>query len=147
MFKLFLLKVLRLFFSILKIFPVKQNQYFFLSYKGKQFSCNPRAVYLYLEENTRGNVFVWGINNKALVSQSYNNKLICVKPKSLKYYYTLIRSKYVITNIQFPSFLSKKKDAVWINTWHGGGAFKLVEYSSSGLYAKATRKIQCKNTI
>ena len=146
MLKLILLELVRIIFSFLKLFPIKQNQYFFLSYKGRQFSCNPRAIYLYLEANTTNNIFVWGINNSELVSKCYNNKLIWVKPKSLQYYLKLIQSKYVITNIQLPSFLPKKKDAIWVNTWHGGGAFKLVEYPSVGIYSKMTRNIQCKNT-
>ena len=146
MIRLILLKIINFFLSILKVFPLKDNQYFFMSYQGKQFSCNPRAIYFYLDKNKKNVKFLWGIYEKKLVTPSCNNKMICVKPNTLKYYISIIRSKYVITNIQLPTYIPKKKGAVWINTWHGGGAFKLVEYPSTNLYARITKEIQARNT-
>lgn len=147
MIKLFLLCTVRFILSFFKIFRLQAKQCFFMSYAGTQYSCNPRAIYEYLDKKKEGFVFVWAVNDNINVkSVSENNSLILVTPNTLKYYFYLITSKYVFTNIQLSTFIPKKKNSVWVNTWHGGGAFKKVEYPSINVYAKITKKLQCKQT-
>lgn len=147
MIKLILLYFINFLLSLFKIFPVKKNQFFFESYQGKQFSCNPKAIFEYCTKNYSNKVFVWSLNEKLDFSEySSVNKIIQVKPKSLKYYFYLLTSKYVFTNIELSTFIPKRKKSIWVNTWHGGGAFKKVEHLETNFYSKVTKKIQQKNT-
>ena len=146
MLKLLILYLLKIFLSIFKIFSIKKNRFFFISYQGKQYSCNPKAIYEYLCNCNEDNEYVWCVNKGINVPDINGEKLICVEPKTLKYYHYLITSHFVFTNIQLPTYIPKNKKSVWINTWHGGGAYKRVETPESNLYEKVTKKIQIKNT-
>ena len=42
-----------------------------------------------------------------------------VKYLSLSYFFWLARSKYWISNCKLPSYILKKKDQVYLQTWHG----------------------------
>lgn len=118
-----------------------------MSYAGSQYSCNPRAIYEYMDKIKEGFVFVWAAKNNVTIKQtSDKNKLKIVRPGTFYFYLYLITSKYVFTNIQLPTFIPKKNNSIWINTWHGGGAFKKVEYPSINIYAKITKKLQSKQT-
>lgn len=148
MIKLILLYFLQFLLSVFKIFSVKKNQFFFESYQGKQFSCNPKAIFEYLSDNYSNKIFVWSLNIEIDFSDYSNkNKIITVKPKSFRYYFYLLTSKYVFTNIELSTFIPKRKNSIWVNTWHGGGAFKKVEHLETNFYSKVTKKIQQKIQI
>lgn len=147
MIKIVVLYMIRFILSILKILPLKKNSIFFLSYQGKQYSCNPRAIYEYMNSHFSGLEFIWGIyDSTKVINCSSVNALKCAKPKTFAYFKRLVTAKYVITNIQLPVYIPKKHDSIWINTWHGGGAFKKVEYPATNLYSKIARNIQMKHT-
>ena len=40
--------------------------------------------------------------------------------------------------------MPKKRKSIWINTWHGGGAFKVVDTPQRTIYEQITKKIQIK---
>lgn len=105
--------------SVLKLFPVKQNRILFCAYEGREFSCNPRAMYEYLKSLDGNFEFVWCINDFSKISDD----VIKVKTKSLKYWYYAETSKIFFKNWGF-DWLLKRKKTLWIDTWHGGGAFK-----------------------
>ena len=47
-----------------------------------------------------------------------------VRRDSLMYYLYLFSSKVVISNAGFRKFIPKRKEQIWLETWHGGGAYK-----------------------
>lgn len=112
--------------AVLKIFPVKKNRIMFVSYGGKQFSCNPRAMYEYLTDIGEKFEFVWAIDDFSKIPAEEN--VIKVNPKAyIKYWFYQLTSKYLFTNMGFDYHL-KRKNILWINTWHGGGAFKRINW-------------------
>ena len=135
--KIFIFCIIRLFLSLLKLFPLNKKTFFFESYQGEQFSCNPRAVFEYLKNKNCNCTFIWS----AKKFSNFPDDVKKVHPKTFLYYFYLITSKYVITNIELSSFIPKKKNAIWINTWHGGGAFKRVEHEEKTFYQKLTKKL------
>lgn len=147
MIKILVLYLIKFFLLPLKILPTKKNSILFLSYQGKQYSCNPRAIYEYMNSHFSNLEFIWGIYDSTKVLDcSSANTLKWVKPNTFAYFKRLVTAKYVITNIPLPVYIPKKTDTVWVNTWHGGGAFKKVEYPVTNLYAKIARNIQNKHT-
>lgn len=147
MMKLILLYIIKIFLSLLKIFPLHKKRYFFMSYYGHQYSCNPRAIYEYFVKNYNGLEFVWCISDAAKITGlPGENELITVSKNSLKYFYYLITSHFVFSNIQLETYMPKKRKSIWINTWHGGGAFKVVDTPQRTIYEQITKKIQIKNT-
>lgn len=73
-----------------------------------------------MKENFPGEYeFVWQYSGKASEEST-----ICVKPGSVKDLFYLLTSKVLISNDGFGSFIPKRKSQLFINTWHGGGAYK-----------------------
>ena len=139
MIKIIIAIILRCCLSIFKIFPINDRKIFFISYLGKQFSCNPKAIYEFIKSKDSSYTFVWAIDDFSKI----NDNVIKVKPKSLKYFYHIITSKFFITNNGFPCWLPKKKGAIWIETWHGGGAFKRIDLNEN-MYSKWANKTRAK---
>ena len=139
MIKILIAAILHYCLSIFKIFPTNPRKVFFISYLGKQFSCNPRAIYDYMKMQHKDYIYVWAINDFSKI----NDDVIKVKPKSLKYFYHMLTSRIFITNNGFSCWLPKKKGAIWIDTWHGGGAFKRIDCNET-VYSKWANETRAK---
>lgn len=103
--------------------PVKQKTIVFESFAGKSYSCNPRYIYEYLINTNQDFKFVWIFNElgKEIVGNAKQ-----VKRFSWKYYYYLATSKYWVTNARMPNYLCKRKETIYLQTWHGTPLKKLA---------------------
>lgn len=121
----FLLNTLRLFMNLLSyIFPIKDNRVLFTAFNGKQYSCNPKYIYLkLLELKLNGIDYIWVYNNP----DKLHNTLKTVRFMSIKYIYYYLTSRIIVTNQGFKSFIPKSHGQVHIETWHGGGAYKKID--------------------
>ena len=96
--------------------PVNPKRIMFESMWGKQFSCNPRYLYEYINENYPDYECIWSF----LDEQDYfSGNAIPVKKYSLKYYYYLATSKFLCDNVGFEIDFIKRDDQVYIQTMHG----------------------------
>ena len=119
------LKLKRLFTKLFWIFPINKNKIFFTSYEGKQYSCNPKAIYEKILSLGERYVFVWEYN-KNQIPEKVKVHAKVVKHNSLKYFMQLSTSQYIITNSGISASISLRKSQMCVNTWHGGGAYKKV---------------------
>ncbi len=89
----------------------------FISYHGKGYLCNPKYIHQELLNDSRFNDynFVWALKNTN--TEIEGAKII--KYRSLEYFYYLAKSKFWIVNCKLPSYCKKKKDQIYIQTWHG----------------------------
>ena len=123
--------VLRLFY----IFKINHKRVLFVAYEGRQYSCNPKYIFEYLYKNHKEDYeLVWCLNDENNLPKQYDNVKI-VKHYSLLYFYYALTSKYFISNLAIDPILPKRKQQVFINTWHGSGAYKRVS-SNVKLYNK-----------
>ena len=124
------------------VFPIKNNR-FFSAYSGRQYSCNPKYISDWIEQNYKDEFeIIWAFNEPDAFSYLKNRNIKCVKFKSIKYLYYLLTSKIVIDNVESWSILPKRTGQYVINTWHGGGAYKGV-----GLKRKDTSETLDKNML
>lgn len=131
------------FLCIFFVFPIKNNRIFFSAYSGRQYSCNPKYISDWIEQNYKDEFeIIWAFNEPDAFSYLKNRNIKCVKFKSIKYLYYLLTSKIVIDNVESWSILPKRTGQYVINTWHGGGAYKGV-----GLKRKDTSEILDKNML
>lgn len=96
--------------------PQNKKLFMFEAYWGKSYSCNPKAIYEYLDRHYPSYKVVWSLNNP------YDNipgKAIKVRRNSWKYYYYLARSKYFINNVNWPNKYIKRSDSIEVQTLHG----------------------------
>lgn len=122
--KLFVIRTLRVFMRIFYVFPVKRNRINFSVNRGKSISCNPKYIYEYMKENFPGEYeYIWECETDN-VNMGEDTKV--VKPGSIKSLYYLMTSKVIIRNDGLGSYIPKRNSQFFINTWHGGGAYKRV---------------------
>lgn len=122
MFKLLIVYVVRLILKVFYVFPIKQNRIVFMAYHGKSFSCNPKYIYEYMACRYGDNFeYVWVLNKKQA-----EDKMIMVTNKSFKFFYYLLTAKVIVSNNGLGSYIPKRQKQFFINTWHGGGAYKRI---------------------
>lgn len=119
-----LLHLLMRFFQMVLV--KKKTRIFFISFKGKAYSDNPRAIsekvyQLYGEQLE----YIWAID-KSKNDLRIPNYVKRVKADSLKSFYYLCTSKIWVSNFCFPSWSYKSSEQYYIQTWHGDIAIKKI---------------------
>ncbi|KMK77402.1 CDP-glycerol glycerophosphotransferase family protein [Alkalihalobacillus pseudalcaliphilus] len=112
-------------FKVIALFPVKKGFILFESFSGKQYSCNPRAIYEYMNENDYPYKYVWSVNGN-LINDFSTKGIPVVKRHSFKWFLIAARAEFWITNSRMPSWLPKPTHTTYIQTWHGTPLKKLV---------------------
>ncbi|HET7578174.1 MAG TPA: bifunctional glycosyltransferase family 2 protein/CDP-glycerol:glycerophosphate glycerophosphotransferase [Bacillales bacterium] len=103
-------------YPLFRLLPMNKKTVVFESYWGRSFSCNPRAIYEYMEQNGMDYKYVWILDNE---NTPVSGKGQGVRKKSWRYFYYLATAKYFVNNANFPNFYMKRKKAVEIHTLHG----------------------------
>ncbi|MFA2565524.1 CDP-glycerol--glycerophosphate glycerophosphotransferase [Bacillus wiedmannii] len=117
-----LCKGLFLFFSYL---PPKKNLIIFESYAGKQYSCNPRAIYEHMLQKNIDFQMVWSVNKNCTVQFDEGN-IPYVKRFSIRWFILLARARYWVTNSRMPNWIPKPNHTIYVQTWHGTPLKKLA---------------------
>ncbi|MBO1199753.1 CDP-glycerol glycerophosphotransferase family protein [Staphylococcus simiae] len=108
---------------ITKVVPVQQDLIVIESNVGKSVSDSPKVIYDALKSYTNKYRIVWVTN----VQYPFNDeRVITVKRLSPEYYYYLSRAKYWINNQNFPTYMKKHKDTIYLQTWHGTPLKKML---------------------
>lgn len=115
----------RILMKLFYVFPIEKNKVFFSSYEGKQFSCNPKYVFLKLQEGGECFKIVYEYNDVKHAPEELEGVTI-VRHNSFPYFFHLLTAKVIVSNNAISPKIPVRKSQYVINTWHGGGAFKKV---------------------
>lgn len=96
------------------------------SFFGRGMICNPYAIFLELMDNPayREYKHVWVLDNpkdhEDLINayKKYPN-VYFVQYQSRQYLKYLTKAKYLVNNVTFPAYYTKKDGQIYVNTWHG----------------------------
>ena len=122
--KYWLICLIRLAMKGFYIFPVKKNRIYFSADRGTAISCNPKYIFQYMKNQFPGKYeYIWEYDKDAYEGVS---DVTIVRPHTLKANYFMLTSKVIISNDGLGSYIPKRKNQCFINTWHGGGAYKKV---------------------
>ncbi|SDN02800.1 CDP-glycerol glycerophosphotransferase [Fictibacillus solisalsi] len=105
-------------FKLAGYLPVKKNLVMFESFLGKQYSCNPRAIYEYLKESRPDLELVWSVDGRS-ISKFEDAGIPYAKRFSVKWLFKMARARYWVTNSRMPLWIPKAKHTVYFQTWHG----------------------------
>ncbi|ETB70560.1 CDP-glycerol--glycerophosphate glycerophosphotransferase [Bacillus paralicheniformis] len=98
--------------------PVKKKTVIFESFAGKQYSCNPRAIYEYMTENKPDYEMYWSVNRD--YTDIFEEKGIpYIKRFTLKWLFAMARAEYWVVNSRMPLWIPKPKHTTYLQTWHG----------------------------
>lgn len=119
-----LISLLRASIKIFHLLPLKMNRVILTSYNGRQYSCSPKYIAEGLVKTQRYSVYFALCDDcKDVLPEGISR----VKYRSLKHFYLLMTSGFVIFNSGgISNQLSYRKKQTIINTWHGGYSFKVI---------------------
>lgn len=111
---------------IFTFIPVDDKCIIFDSFMGRGYSCNPKAIYEYIRDNEEFSDYkkVWCYRRGNFFNV---DDCTMVRYRSLKYYYYLARAKYWIFNSKLSPDINKKKNQLYVQTWHGTPLKKLAK--------------------
>ncbi|WP_052948673.1 bifunctional glycosyltransferase/CDP-glycerol:glycerophosphate glycerophosphotransferase [Mesobacillus campisalis] len=97
--------------------PVRSDWVLFESHMGKQYSDSPKYIYEQMLEAGKKYKYIWSLEQPGKVD--IPGPAIKVKKHSLQHYYYLVRSKFWVDNQGIAHLAKKRKDQVYVQTWHG----------------------------
>ncbi|MGE6553861.1 CDP-glycerol glycerophosphotransferase family protein [Exiguobacterium artemiae] len=107
-----------LLYRLFQKLPVQPNLVLFESFLGRGYSDNPKALYLTLQKQHPELELVWIFAKEptAAVKAACPNWVLRNSPK---YYYLMARAQYWIFNTRQPLSLKKRRETIYLQTWHG----------------------------
>lgn len=117
-------KLYKVIFMILSVMPRKKKVVVFESFLGKQYSCNPRAIYEYLNEHYPDYDCYWSYDPRC-EQQFKDHNLQLIKRFSIRWLLVLSRAKYWVSNSRLPLWIPKPNKTIYLQTWHGTPLKKL----------------------
>jgi len=98
--------------------PVKKKTVIFESFAGKQYSCNPRAIYEYMKEHHPEYNLIWSVNPS--YTDIFEEKNVpYIHRFTLKWLFAMARAEYWVVNSRLPLWIPKPKHTTYVQTWHG----------------------------
>lgn len=118
--KLVIIYTCRFLLRLLYLRPVRRGQIYLSADKGSGVRDNPLYIYRYMKKRYPGEFrYVWESDRHLTDPDT-----LTVRPGSLRAIFYQVTSQVLISNDGFGSYLPKRKSQLFINTWHGGGAYK-----------------------
>ncbi len=103
-----------------KLVPIDHKTVIFISFHGRGYSDNPKAIYeeMKKDERFKDYKFIWAIKHHKKVNLKIKGAKI-IEYYSIPYFYYMSKAKYWIFNCKMPTYISKKKNQIYLQTWHG----------------------------
>ena len=107
---------MRAMMRVLKRFPADDNRVVFEAGVGRQYADSPRYVYEELVRRGDTRTKVWALSGKIHRRDDYT---VIVDRLSPQYFWHLARARYWVNNQNFPHYVERRPDGVYVQTWHG----------------------------
>jgi len=117
--------LIKVFLTAVGYLPACKKLIMFESFSGKQYSCNPKAIYEYMCQYHPEYHMYWSVDRK-YVDYFDKEKLKIVERYSIKWLFLLGFSKFWVINSRMPVTLPKPKHTRYLQTWHGTPLKKLA---------------------
>lgn len=128
-----------------KVYGVDNESIVFISFGGKTYSDNPKAISEKLHEKNPNLNIIWLFlepDSKKGIVPEY---ITCLKADSFKALKVLATSKFWVDNFNKPLFMYKTKKHVYIQTWHGDRGFKKILYDSTFMNSNNYKLLESKS--
>lgn len=120
-----MIKSIKYIFKILCSFlAVKEKKIIVFSNYGAQYGDSPKYISEYIVENDSSYKIVWAFTKPELYTVPGVRK---VKYASLSFLYEWATSQFIITNSRLSPDLKKRKNQIYIQTWHSSLRLKKIE--------------------
>lgn len=123
---------------------------FFEAFGGRNYTCSPKAIYekMVTMKEFKDFKFIWAFEDPSKHEVLKDKRLKIVVSKSSEYYKYLSMSKYWIVNAIVDEGITKKKDQVYVQCWHGTPLKKLrYDIEVNGNAMNSVSEIRKRNDI
>ncbi|OIK11445.1 CDP-glycerol--glycerophosphate glycerophosphotransferase [Bacillus sp. MUM 13] len=107
------------------ILPADKKLIVFESFLGKQYSCNPRAIYEYLQKTHPEYKMYWSADKK-YTANFEREGVPYLRRFSVEWMFKMTRASYWVSNSRMPLWIPKPKHTTYLQTWHGTPLKKLA---------------------
>lgn len=121
--KTFVAKFIRTLCHLFYIFEIDKTKIIFYPSNGKYY-CNLKYITEFMLLTPNKYNFYW-ISNKDIFSEQHID-IKRIKKNSLMFFFHWLTAKIIIFNDAYPSYMLKRNGQIYIETWHGGGAYKKI---------------------
>ncbi len=121
-------KGIRLAYRLLyRFIPLDDQTILFISFHGRGYTDNPMALHQYLTANPQYHNYrcIYAIKHHRQKKIQIENAKV-IEYFSIPYFFYLARAKYWIVNCKLPKYVLKKKNQIYLQTWHGTPLKKLA---------------------
>ena len=127
-------RITHLVYCLFRIFPVKENKIVFTTFEGDGgYCCNPRYIAEELLKRNKGYDIVWLVNN---MNKEFPAGIRKVSNTFWNRAYHLVTAKVWVDNSRKAYGTAKRKDQLYIQTWHAAIEFKPVGKYRGKLFPK-----------
>jgi len=117
----------RMLLTPLRLLPIQKRRVLFVSFRGKQYSCNPRAISEALLKKAKGSLEIaWAFHEAEKFRFLEKDGVKVLSDSSFEFLKYALTSRVIVTNTYYKPHLPRRKGQFFIRTWHGGGAYKRV---------------------
>ncbi|WP_413333813.1 CDP-glycerol glycerophosphotransferase family protein [Brevibacterium sp. GP-SGM9] len=110
------LPVMKRLYRLMRLTPLDSNTIVFESGQGKQYADSPRAIHEELVRRGDTRRKVWIYHRRLPVTDQHT---VVVKRHSPAFFWYLATAKYWINNHNFPNYIHRRPQGLYIQTWHG----------------------------
>ncbi|MYL47792.1 glycosyltransferase [Virgibacillus halodenitrificans] len=125
--------------NLIRKLPVSSKLVIFESHMGKQYSDSPKYIYQRMINDNLKYKYIWSFENPFKIDLPGNPKK--VKRGSLKHFYYLNRAKYWVDNQGIAHMANKKRNQIYLQTWHGTPLKKMGYDQENQLNNKALARL------
>ena len=118
-------RIKRVISRLLIFFPIQKNKVIFDNFNGCGYGGNPKYIAEELRRR-KGFEIVWLVKNHNAAS-SVPSDITSVNKYSISALLAIATSKVWVSNIRYGKLLNKRKNQVYLQTWHGSFSIKKVE--------------------
>mgnify|MGYP004470378225 FL=1 len=104
--------------------PIKKNKIFLCNFYGKGYGGNPKFIVEEMKKKDYKCVYIWMVKNR---KEEMPEEIKPVKAWTIRYYYHLATSKIIISNVRMYLGIPKRKNQIYLQTWHAPFSPKCVE--------------------
>ena len=120
----------RLFSSVFNLLPVKKNRVCLINFDGQGFGCNPKYIAHELLKHPEFKLYWLYKPKKQIDFSEFPKEIKLIKMNSIKGLYYVSTSNVLISNVRTSFYshkkLKKKKQQLYIQTWHGALGIKPI---------------------
>lgn len=129
-----------------------KNRVLFISFAGKQYSDNPKALSDYLHQNHPKIKQLWLFKDPKKMKGLLPKGIKCGKYSKFRLVHYIATSKVLVDNDTMTSYwklakFPKRKDQLFIETWHGDMGFKKCFYEIDGYTRKTPFSLETKGVF